>query len=86
MSGNINMVKDFMHLPTQPFFFFFPTQPFVRIAGLILMSAVRDCIPLGGPVPYNSIGTIYQNYSLSPVAIIPLNMILFFSPQLAMLA
>ena len=52
------MVKDFMPLPT---------QPFVRIAELLLMRAIRDCIPLRGPVPYNSIGTINQNYSLSPI-------------------
>ena len=71
------MVKDFMPLPT---------QPFVRIAELLLMRAIRDCIPLRGPVPYNSIGTINQNYSLSPAAIIPLNTILLFSPQLVMLA
>ena len=76
MSGNISMVKDLMHLPT---------QPFVRIAVLILMRAVRDCIPNRAPVLYNSIGTISQNYSLSPTAMIPLNTIWFFSPQLVML-
>ena len=54
----ILMVKDFIHLPM---------QPFVGIAGLILMRAIRDCIPLRGSVPYNSIGTIIQNYSLSPI-------------------
>lgn len=77
MSGNIGMVKDFMHLPT---------QPFVWISGLILIRAIRDCVPLGGPVPYNSMGTINQNYSVSPAAIIPLNTTLFSSPQLVMLA
>ena len=77
MSGNIGMVKDFMHLPM---------QLFVRIAGLILMRAIRDCIPCRGPVPYNSVGTINQNYSLSPAAVIPLSTTLFFSPQLTMLA
>ena len=58
MSGNISMVKDLMHLPM---------QPFVRTVGLIFMRAIRDYIPLRGPVPYNSIGTINQNYSLSPI-------------------
>ena len=70
MSGNVSMVKDFLQ---------FPTQPFVRIAELIVMRAIRDCLPLRGPVPHNSIGTINQNYSLSSTTIIPLNMILFFS-------
>ena len=69
------MVKDLMHLPM---------QPFVRTVGLIFMRAIRDYIPFRGPVPYNSIGTINQNYSLSPAAIIPLNTILFFSLQLVM--
>ena len=46
-----------------------PMQPFVRTAGLILMRAIRDCIPLRGPVPYNCIGTINQNYSLSSIEV-----------------
>ena len=75
MHGNISMVKDLMHLPT---------QAFVRIAVLILMRAIRDGIPDSVPVLYNSIRTINQNYSLSPTAIIPLNTILFFSLQLVM--
>ena len=42
------------------------------------MRAIGDRTPFRGPVPYNSIGTINQNDSLSPAAIIPLNTILFF--------
>ena len=60
-------------------------QPFVRIAGLILMRAIRDCIPLKRTSPIQFHRNHNQNYSLSPTTIIPLSTILFFSPQLAML-
>ena len=56
MSGNISMVKGFMYLPM---------QPSVRIAGLILIRAIEHCIPLRGPVPYNSTGPINKLFPQS---------------------
>ena len=35
-----------------------PTQLLVRIAGWVLVWAVKDCTPLRGPIPDNSIGAI----------------------------